>query len=561
MPPARPDPKRCAIYTRKSTDEGLEQDFNSLHAQREACEAYIRSQKAEGWRLVDTAYDDGGFSGGTIDRPAVQRLLADIRGKRIDVVVVYKIDRLTRALADFAKMVEVFDAFGVSFVAATQQFNTTTSMGRLTLNVLLSFAQFEREVTAERIRDKIAASKKKGMWMGGVVPLGYRVEDRKLLVEPAEAETVRDIFRRYLELGCVRRLALDLERDGIRTKLRTGTCGRNRGGGLFGRSGLYALLANPTYVGEIRHGQERYPGQHQAILDRDTWERVQRQLADHGPAMPAHRRRTVPSPLAGKLFDPSGERLTPSHAVKRGRRYRYYISRSLVKCTADQVSAGWRLPAQTVERAVADALRTILADRAGLTTIMRAAGLAAEHLSAVFAAAALRQRRLASDSDAADVITEVIARADLRDDGLSLTVTLAALLPPGATIAQPASLAVVRALPLHIKRRGHEMRLVVDGATPAPQADPVLVKAVARGRRWFAELASGAVPSLEALAEREGVSPRRITRVLPLAFLAPDIVAAIVAGTQPTNLTLEALTTRLTLPADWAEQRRLLGFA
>jgi len=545
MPPARPDPKRCAIYTRKSTDEGLEQEFNSLHAQRDSCEAFIRSQKAEGWRLVEAAYDDGGFSGGSMERPALQRLLADIRARRIDIVIVYKIDRLTRALADFAKMVEVFDAHSVSFVAVTQQFNTTTSMGRLTLNVLLSFAQFEREVTAERIRDKIAASKRKGMWMGGVVPLGYRVEDRKLVIIPAEAETVRMLFRRYLELGCVRLLALELERVGIRTKLRSGECGRNRGGGLFCRSGLYALLANPTYVGEVRHGRERYPGQHQAIIDRGTWERVQQNLAAHGPAMPSYPRRVAPSPLAGILFDPSGERLTPSHAVKKGRHYRYYISRSLVKRTADQAPEGWRLPAQTVERAVAVSLRLLLADRAGLTTIMGAAGLAPEKLSAVFAAA---------------VITELVERADLRDDGLSLTVTLAALLPPAAAIAEPAALTVVRTVPLQVKRRGNEMRLVIAGVTPAPQADAVLIKAVARGRRWFSELASGAVPSLTALAEREGVSPRRITQVLPLAFLAPNIVAAIVAGTQPPHLTAEALATRIDLPADWAEQRRVLGF-
>jgi DNA invertase Pin-like site-specific DNA recombinase len=561
MPPARPDSKRCAIYTRKSTDEGLEQDFNSLHAQRESCEAFIKSQKAEGWRLIDTAYDDGGYSGGSMDRPALRRLLADIEARRVDVVVVYKIDRLTRALADFAKMVEVFDGHGVSFVAVTQQFNTTTSMGRLTLNVLLSFAQFEREVTAERIRDKIAASKKKGMWMGGVVPLGYDVQDRKLMVNLPEAETVRTIFRRYLDLGCVRTLALELERDGIRSKTRTSEAGRQRGGTVYCRSALYAILANPVYVGEVRHGKERYPGQHQAILDRDTWDTVQQTLATNGPARVARPSRVASSPLAGKLFDPSGERLTPSHAVKKGRRYRYYISRSLVTRTAEQAPEGWRLPAGTVEHAVAEALRIVLADRTGLAANMHGAGLAAEKLSAVFAAAAALHRRLGSEPEAASAMAGLVERVDLHDEGLSLTLSLMTLLPPGAAITDPATLTVVRSIPLQIKRRGCEMRLVIEGAGPSPQADPVLVKAIARARRWFGELATGAVPSLAALAEREGLHTRSITQVLPLAFLAPDIVAAIIAGTQPTNLTAEALTKRIDLPTDWVEQRRVLGFA
>jgi site-specific DNA recombinase len=259
--------RRCAVYTRKSSEEGLEQDFNSLHAQREACEAFIRSQKGEGWRLIETGYDDGGLSGGTLERPALQRLFADIAQHRVDTVVVYKVDRLTRSLMDFAKIVELFDRHEVSFVAVTQQFNTTTSMGRLTLNILLSFAQFEREVIGERVRDKIAASKKKGMWMGGVVPLGYAAEDRKLVVLPEEAETVRRIFDRYRALGSVRLLKQDLDSEGIRSKQRIDRHGRRTGGQLFSRGALYALLANPIYIGEIAHKGACYLGQHQAILD------------------------------------------------------------------------------------------------------------------------------------------------------------------------------------------------------------------------------------------------------------------------------------------------------
>ena len=544
------DLKRCAIYTRKSTDEGLEQNFNSLHAQRESCESFIKSQKAEGWQLIDTAYDDGGFSGGSMERPALQHLLADIQNRRVDVVVVYKIDRLTRALADFAKMVEVFDCYGVSFVAVTQQFNTTTSMGRLTLNVLLSFAQFEREVTAERIRDKIAASKQKGMWMGGIVPLGYLGKDRKLIINPDEAEIVRHIFTRYLDLGSVRQLTEDLERDGIRSARHNIT---------YSRSALYAILSNPVYIGLTRHGKKCYPGQHEAILDRDIWERVQRQLADHAPAMTARPARIVASsPLAGKLYDPSGERLTPSHAVKKGRRYRYYISRTLVKRTADQAPEGWRLPAQTMEDAVSDALGKVLADRPALTTTMRNAGLPPEKLSAVFVAATAWQLKL--KTNATTIITDMLHRADLADDSLSLTLSLAPLLPPGFTITDPTALTITRIIPLQVKRRGCEMRLVIDSAIPSPQADPVLIKAIARARRWFGDLANGTVPSLADLAEREKLHPRSISNLLPLAFLAPDIVAAIIAGTQPTNLTLEALIKRIDLPAEWAEQRQVLGF-
>ena len=280
MERAKSPVQRCAVYTRKSSEEGLEQDFNSLQAQREACEAFIKSQAGEGWRLVKTAYDDGGISGGTMERPALQRLLSDIDEGRIDVVVVYKVDRLTRSLADFAKMVEIFDAHHVSFVSITQQFNTTTSMGRLTLNVLLSFAQFEREVTGERIRDKIAASKKKGMWMGGFCSLGYDIRDRRLVVNQEESKLVRHIYKRYLELGSVRLLKRDLDRRGVVSKIRVSKNGTRSGGRPFSRGALYELLANPIYIGEIRHKKVRHPGQHEAIVDRQTWEKVQRRLRD-----------------------------------------------------------------------------------------------------------------------------------------------------------------------------------------------------------------------------------------------------------------------------------------
>ena len=278
MERSEPKIRRCAVYTRKSSEEGLEQEFNSLHAQREACEAFIKSQAGEGWRSVRTHYDDGGLSGATMERPALQRLMADIDKGLVDAVVVYKVDRLTRSLADFAKMVEVFDARGVSFVAVTQQFNTTTSMGRLTLNVLLSFAQFEREVTGERIRDKIAASKRKGIWMGGLVPLGYEVRDRQLVINEAEAATVRHIFTRYCELGSVRLLKEELDRNGVRSKIRVSKDGVESGGQAFSRGALYTLLRNPIYVGEIRHKGVCHPGQHAPIINRAMWDKVAKLL-------------------------------------------------------------------------------------------------------------------------------------------------------------------------------------------------------------------------------------------------------------------------------------------
>src|SRR6202030_2456038 len=321
---------RCAIYTRKSSDEGLEQEFNSLDAQREACEAYIVSQRHAGWVALADMYDDGGLSGGTMERPALKRLLEDIAAGRIDTVVVYKIDRLTRSLADFAKIVDVLDAHDASFVSVTQQFNTPTSMGRLTLNMLLSFAQFEREIAGERIRDKIAASKKKGMWMGGNVPLGYDVKDRKLIVNEPEASTVRVIFRRYAELGSVALLKAELNRLGIVSKRREGAGGRLAGGQHFSRGALYLMLQNRIYRGEIVHQGTSYPDQHEAILDLELWQIVQDKLAanrqEHSLAVGAE----APSLLADLIVDAGGNRMTPAHATKKAKRYRYYVSASLL---------------------------------------------------------------------------------------------------------------------------------------------------------------------------------------------------------------------------------------
>ena len=342
-------PIRCAIYTRKSTDDGLEQEFNSLHAQREACEAYIKSQRGMGWTALAVAYDDGGLSGGTLDRPALQQLLAGIQAHKVDTVVAYKVDRLTRSLADFAKIVEVFDAHEVSFVSVTQQFNTTTSMGRLTLNMLLSFAQFEREVTGERIRDKIAASKRKGMWMGGPIPLGYDSRDKKLVVNGSEAEVVRRVFSLYLELGGVDLLKQETDHLGLVTKRHEDGSGF-RGGLAFSRGNLYQMLHNPIYAGEIAHKGKVYPGQHERIIAPGLWEAVQKRLNTNTRERRAPANITGTFILTGKLFDETGDRLSPTSANRNGKRHRYYVSRRLLR-TGDRSNGGWRLSqsAQTFE--------------------------------------------------------------------------------------------------------------------------------------------------------------------------------------------------------------------
>jgi site-specific DNA recombinase len=327
MKPAVPKPQHCAIYTRKSTEHNLDLEFNSLDAQREACEAYIKSQAHEGWRLIPDRYDDGGLSGASLDRPALQDLLADVRAGKITVVVVYKVDRLTRSLADFAKLVELFDQYGVSFVSITQSFNTTSSMGRLTLNVLLSFAQFEREVIGERVRDKIAASKRKGLWVGGPVPLGYRCLDKKLEIVPEETETVRTIFSLYLELGSMGALIAELDRRGIRTKVNGRRDGRQSGGIRFGVGPLAHLLKNRFYIGEVTYRGEVHRGEHEPVLSRDLFDAVQEKLAANAVA----RLKGSAGLLTGRLFDDRGNHMSPTHANKKGARYRYYVSQALLQ--------------------------------------------------------------------------------------------------------------------------------------------------------------------------------------------------------------------------------------
>ena len=532
---------RCAIYTRKSSEEGLDQDFNSLHAQREACAAYIASQKHEGWRIIKTHYDDGGFSGGNMERPALKQLLEDIDAGKVNVVIVYKVDRLTRSLADFAKIIERFDKQHVSFVSVTQQFNTTSSMGRLTLNVLLSFAQFEREVTSERIRDKIAASKKKGMWMGGYVPLGYDLKNRKLLINPKEAQTVQYIYRRYLELGCVRLLQEDLDRQGIHSKARG-----QKSGCSFSRGALYGILSNPIYIGQIRHKGTCYPGQHEAIIDQQLWEQVQQKRASNSVEHKTRLGNKGSYPLTNKLFDVSGERLVPVFANKKGKRYRYYISQSLRKDPRDG-SYGWRLPGQEIEQVIKHAALGIILNEVAITAALQESGIAQHHIPSVLSATGNIK------PDAEDFIDRFIQRVELRQDGIRLTLSLASLVPEIEAIT------IVRDIPMRMKRRGAEMRLVIGGTRPA-RVDQTLLKTIVRAHKWFTDLLSGRVRTMAEIASREGTDRSYVSRVIMLAFLAPDITESIITGLQPADLSVEKLTKRIDLPLGWMEQRQNLGF-
>jgi DNA invertase Pin-like site-specific DNA recombinase len=541
-------PVRCAIYTRKSSDEGLDQDFNSLDAQREACAAYVASQKGEGWRPLPELYDDGGVSGGTLERPGLKRLLADIEADRVDLVVVYKVDRLTRSLADFAKLVERFDAAGASFVSVTQQFNTATSMGRLTLNVLLSFAQFEREVTAERIRDKIAASKKKGLWMGGLVPLGYDAKDRSLMVNKAEAETVHRIFQLYLELGCVRRVKEEADRQGLVSKHRRFENGKTFGGVAFTRGRIYHLLANPVYVGEIRHKGRSYPGQHPAIIARETFDAVKLRLTANAGRVKAQTSAATPSPLAGRFTDEAGDRLTPSHALRHGKRHRYYVSRRLIAESGAPDISGWRLPAAALETAVAK----LIAD--ALETPGAARGLVEDATPETLRKLPSAARSLAtalSGPNRAPTLNAIVASGRIEPGLLSVALrpeAIAARL--GVPPAQVSRDALFIQGDFTLRRRGVEAKLVLGDTSSA--VDRTLLKTVAQGWVWFEEIKAGA--TMQAIADREGITQRRVAHLVDLAFLAPDIVQAIVDGRQPPMLTANSLVKSRHRPL-WPHQR------
>jgi site-specific DNA recombinase len=551
----------CAIYTRKSSEEGLEQGFNSLDAQREACEAFVLSQQHEGWRALANQYDDGGFSGGTIERPALKRLLEDIDKKRIQVVVVYKVDRLTRSLADFAKIVELFDARGISFVSVTQQFNTTSSMGRLTLNVLLSFAQFEREVTGERIRDKIAASKQKGMWMGGTPPIGYFGHERTLVIDEANAGLVRSIYSRYLELGCVRRLKMELDAAETVTPHRIAKSGRAYGGLRFSRGQLYRILSSPLYLGQIAHREKVYPGQHPAIIDQGLWGSVQAKLAENRQGHQERCSTPSDSLLSGLLFDAQDQRLIPSHSQKNTKRYRYYISEPLVSSSREQSPDGIRLPAQELETLVINALKDWLLDSAA---VLESVGH--NDPSAVQGILAQANRMAMEVNEATgsryQSVRNLIRRVIVEPELIRIIISLTKLLGHSNSQDHKGSASVELTIPVQVRRCGLAMRLLVQGSQQIQRQAPDnrLINLIAKAHDWLERLTSGKVKNVMEIAAEENVTSSYVTRVIYRAFLAPDIVQAILAGTQPPSLTLDKLKNNLPLPIDWNEQRKLFDF-
>lgn len=517
--------RRCAIYTRKSTEEGLDQPFNSLDAQREACAAFILSQAHEGWELVNEHYDDGGWSGGNMARPAVQQLLADVTAGKVDVIVVYKVDRLTRSLADFARIVEALDRAGASFVSVTQAFNTTTSMGRLTLNVLLSFAQFEREVTSERIRDKVAASKRKGMWMGGPVPLGYRLENRKLLIDEPEAASIRHIFRRYLELGSVGLLADALAAAGVQTKVRAYANGQSVGGVSFSRGSLAQLLQNPLFIGKVRHRGELFDGQHEAIIDQRSWEQVQHLLATNRRERLHGKRARSPSLLTGLILDQDRRPMTPVFTTRGNHQHRYYVTR--LKPGEDSRTA-WRVPAGDIDRAVVGCVERTLTRRAAEL------GLPLEEPIHLDRCAVPEQRRILLENDVHVQLGSSEVIVGIGDE-------------PEDRIEIPARLA----------RRGNELKLVLrSDQTEVTDPDPVLLKLISH-----AAVAQHVALTGEPDPLVSDYSKRHLWQLLRVSWLAPDIIAAIMEGQQPATLTGRRLLRAAQVPLSWTDQRRYFGFS
>ena len=545
---------RSAIYTRKSSEDGLEQSFNSLDAQFEACAAYVASQKQEGWVLAKDRFDDGGLSGGSLGRPALQRLLTEIDAGRIRMVVVYKIDRLTRSLADFARLVERFDAAGCSFVSVTQAFNTATSMGRLTLNVLLSFAQFEREVTAERIRDKIAASKKKGLWMGGIPPLGYDPHPdpnvRELVVNAGEARTVQTLFELYDRHGSLASVEREAERLGLRSKHHLFRSGREQGGGHLSRGQIHKILLNPVYLGKIRHKDKLWPGRHAATLDKDLWERVHLKLQ-----LGARRSRgrtvggTEQAILTGKFCDEVGDLLTPTHSTKSGKRHYYYVSNRLI--TGGPDPTGWRLPARKLEaiiaRLIADHLTAATTERRLVATPDLREG---EEL--IGASEGLVQRLRQKDPDTLRAILisgsidplGIAVTLDLTELATALGIAAENLAPDLANIQSPACL----------RRRGVEAKLVIGDHHSDP--DPVLVRTLRDAHHWARALREGT--ALLTIARDTAHHDAFIRTRGQLAFLSPKIQIAICDGTLPPEVTLKRMLRR-PIPLDWITQERMFG--
>jgi DNA invertase Pin-like site-specific DNA recombinase len=521
---------RCAIYTRKSTEHNLDLEFNSLDAQREACEAYIKSQAHEGWRLVRSRYDDGGLSGASLERPALQVLLDDVRARKIDIIVVYKVDRLTRSLADFAKLVELFDQHSVSFVSVTQSFNTTTSMGRLTLNVLLSFAQFEREVIGERVRDKIAASKRKGIWVGGPIPLGYASVAKKLVIVPEDAETVRTMFRLYLEYGSIGALAQELGRRHVVSKVRTYSSGRSVGGARYGIGALEHFLKNRFYVGDVVYHGEIHAGEHEPILDRAAFEAVQAKLAE---STRERRARVAESPaiLMGRIFDDRGNRMTPSHSNKAGVRYRYYVSHALLQRRNDEAGAVARVPATQVEAIIVEAVRRNLQQiaPAEIRGDVSDREMIDRHVE-----------RVVITPNSIDIQLRVFSAGKSTEGGPPAAASHWPDRSEDTASALPAVISMPWNAPAFVSVKG-VLHQPSGKATLKPETREAILLAISKARSWIDDLASGRVHSFSEIAKREGKVERHIRLLAPLAFTPPETLAAIIAGSGPDDLTVTML--------------------
>lgn len=541
---------RCAIYTRKSSEEGLEQDFNSLDAQREACEAYIKSQQHEGWVLVDKQYNDGGFSGGTLERPALKKLLGDIEAGKVDIVVVYKVDRLTRSLIDFSKIVELFDKQEASFVSITQHFNTTTSMGRLTLNILLSFAQFEREVTGERIRDKMLASKKKGMWMNGVAPLGYLNKDRTLEIDEENAEKIRLIFDKYLEFESVHSLKTCLEEQNITTKT-----GKN-----FAKGHLYKILENKTYIGKIEHKGKVYDGLHDAIIDEEIFEKAQKILSVNRIKNSSSTDKKNPSLLAGKLFDDKNNYMSPSHSNTRNRKYRYYISQAIIQHRRQETGTISKIPAGEIEKVVTKEIKDFISNTNNIQPFLKESNI---H----------KQKALLNNiEDKIDnqFIRTILSKAVIYKEKVEITICQNQLFKALEAVAYmtdfpeelkeetKSPIVLTKDIKITATANNGSVLILTDSDMQQPEINPTLVRAIAKSYLWNKQLLSGEIKNSVEIQKRENLkSNTYVKSIIDLRFLAPDIVEIILNGTQPKEISIQKLFNVKTL--DWVKQKEILS--
>ena len=541
---------RCAIYTRKSSEEGLEQDFNSLDAQREACEAYIKSQQHEGWTLIEKQYNDGGFSGGTLERPALKELLQDIKNNKVDIIVVYKVDRLTRSLMDFSKIVELFDNHSTSFVSITQHFNTTTSMGRLTLNILLSFAQFEREVTGERIRDKFAASKKKGMWMNGIAPIGYKSENRTLIIDEVNAKKTKMIFEKYLELKSVHSLKTYLEENKVYTKA----------GKTFTKGHLYRILSTKTYLGKIEHKGNVYEGLHEAIIEEEIFNKAQKILLENRIRKSCSTDNKNPSLLSGKLFDDNNNYMSPSHSNTRKRKYRYYVSQALIQHRRNEAGTISKIPAAEIEKVVTQEIKEFISNSSNIQPMLKETNI---H----------RQKALLKnvlDKIDSKFIRTILSKVVIYKDKVEITICKDQLLkvlestvydseyPEEIKFETETPIILTKTIKITATTNNGSVLILTDLNTQQQEINPMLVKAIAKSYLWNNQLFSGEVNSGAEIQKREKFkSYGYIANILDLRFLAPDIIESILNGVQPRNLTIKDLFKVKTLC--WKEQRAILG--